>query len=108
MYVIFTSSFLVVFVHRTSTTYKETISYLLIEKSIFKFDHLTPMEEVSWICIPYIISYKYIVTHLSIINPRTLIVLVLEMLLLQTLRHSGFLSYISLIAGFDVTGYHQI
>jgi hypothetical protein len=50
MYVIFTSSFLVLFVHRT--TYKKTNSYLLIEKSILQFDHLTPMEEVSWICIP--------------------------------------------------------
>jgi hypothetical protein len=41
MYVILTSSFFVLIVHRT--TYKKTNSYLLIEKSILQFDHLTLM-----------------------------------------------------------------
>ena len=88
MYVIFTSRFYVLNVHRT--TYKRLNSYLLIEKSILQFEPLTPREKVSSLCISPIISFKNTVTLIIIINHWPLTILVSQLLPLQTLRYVVF------------------
>ncbi len=104
MYVVLTSSFYVLNVHRT--TYKRLNSYLLIEKSILQFDPLTPREKVSSLCISPIISYKITVALTIIINHPITILVSAGIVTITNFKICSILSNISLIAGVDVTGYH--
>jgi hypothetical protein len=63
-------------VHRT--TYKRRNSYLLIEKNILQIDTLPYNLRVSSLCIPPLLSYKYTVKVIFIINPCLLNISVLS------------------------------